>query len=131
MVVALAEQRRLTDTRYEEIKGWHEATMARMDSFEKNFLEANAAAKAFRRKQELKVQGISDCLKNVAENTKTIRELFEEGSAVVHLFRRVSTMIQFVLKYMVLPVAAIIILFYTFSDDAVPAWYIKLQGWVN
>lgn len=125
------ELRELTDGRYAEIKGWHIKHLARMEAFEIRFETKDREAKIFRRKSEAKQQAMSDCLSNVAENTKFIRELFEDGSALVHLINKLSAAIHFLVKRVVLPIAALVVLIYVFTDLPPPAWYVKLQGWVD
>lgn len=102
--------RSTTQKRYKEITDWQKDAS--------NWRREVMADRAADRKK----------IDRIAENTQAIVDLMNETKHAAHLLCRVADSIRFVAKYILLPVAFLLIASnFIFGTPALPVWFMKLK----
>lgn len=133
----------MTDHPKDGLSGHEFESLTTDDQFRKSVTQQFAAMNLRQSAQDVEIANVkvsvaenTSITKQIAEDTKAMREAWADGVAMKRFFCRLAQAWEFMLKKVMVPVlitAAMYILFRTiFWHDAVPAWFasaVKLLGW--
>lgn len=72
---------------------------------------------------EISLEKNTKLTQEVADDTKDLRAFFAEARGAFRLFNRIIKVFQWVIKFVLVPLAGLFVSFLAFKTGAVPAWF--------